>query len=380
LNHPPIIGIEGDHMLGDRVGMGQYMTGLLDALVVADRPERFVVFALGRAARRSYAPVRSANVSYRVRPFPRRLHRHLLMTGLAPPVELLIGLRPDVCIWPNFVSWPTLPGVRNVVIVHDLGFLTHGQYLDDRQRAYYRRLVPRSIRRADRVIAVSSSVLGELVEQFGVSEDDIAIVSPAVDTARFRPLSGDEVSRVARRYGLNGSYILFTGTLEPRKNVVGLLDAYAGLPPALRARFPLVLVGGKGWLDARITQRIQELAELPIIATGYVPDEDLPAIYCGAALFVYPSFYEGFGMPPLEAMACGVPVITSDRSSLPEVVGDAAIKVAPGDTHALSRAIELVLCDDARAARMRELGLRRARRFTWAAGAQRLDRVIGELL
>jgi glycosyltransferase involved in cell wall biosynthesis len=367
-------------MLGNRVGMGQYMAGLLDALVVADRPERFVVFALGRAARRSYAPVRSANVSYRVRPFPRRLHRHLLMRGLAPPVELLIGLRPDVCIWPNFVSWPTLPGVRNVVIIHDLGFLTYGQYLNDRQRAYYRRLVPRSIRRADRVIAVSSSVLGELVEQFDVSEDDIAIVSPAVDTARFRPLSGDEVSRVARRYGLNGSYILFTGTLEPRKNVVGLLDAYAGLPPALRARFPLVLVGGKGWLDARITQRMQELAELPIIATGYVPDEDLPAIYCGAALFVYPSFYEGFGMPPLEAMACGVPVITSDRSSLPEVVGDAAIKLAPGDTRALSRAIELVLCDDARAARMRELGLQRARRFTWAAGAQRLDRVIGELL
>jgi len=367
-------------MLGRRVGMGQYMTGLLDAMVATDRLEEYVVFALGRMGRLEEAPVRSTKVSYRVRRFPRRVHDLLLMAGLAPPTELLIGLRPDIFIWPNFVSWPTLPGARNVVVVHDLGFLFYGEYLSERALHYYRRLVPRSIRRADRVVAVSSSVLGELVEHFDVREEDVAVVSPAVDTARFQPRSEQEIQRIADRYGLDAPYILYVGTLEPRKNIVGLLNAYAALPPALRKRFQLVLVGGEGWRDSKIKQRLDELSELPIRTTGYVPDADLPAVYSGAALFVYPSFYEGFGMPPLEAMACGTPVITSDSSSLPEVVGDAAIKIPPADTRALSDAMELVLCDAGRSSAMRERGLRQAQRFTWARSAERMDSVVRELL
>ena len=367
-------------MLVERVGMGQYMAGLLGALIEAERHERFMVFALGRSERKAYAPLHASNLSYRVCPIPRRVHRRLLMAGLAPPTELLIGARPQVCIWPNFVSWPTLPGVRNVVVIHDLGFVFHGQYLHDDARAYYERLVPRSIRKADRVVAVSHSVRGEIVEQFGVPERDIAVISPAVDMTRFNPREKPEVERVTARHGLRSPYILYTGTLEPRKNVVGLLDAYAALPAALRERHQLVLAGGKGWLDAQIERRLQELAHLDIVTTGYVPDADLPAIYSGAELFVYPSFYEGFGMPPLEAMACGVPVITSNSSSLPEVVGDAAITLEPTDTNALSEAIELVLGDAERAREMRERGLDQAGLFTWATSAERLDGLLDELL
>ncbi len=367
-------------MLGHRVGMGQYMTGLLEALVATEPPEQFIVFALGRRERMAYAPLEAASVSYRVCPFPRRIHERLLMAGLSPPAELLIGARPDICIWPNFVSWPTLPGSRNIVVIHDLGFLFHSEYLKERDRAYTRRLIPRSIRRADRVVVVSSSVRRELVEQFNVPDEEIAIISPAVDTGRFRPRSAHEVRAVIARYGLESPYILYTGTLEPRKNIVGLLDAYAALPAALRGRFELVLVGGKGWLDTQIRKRLQELSGMRIRTTGYVPDADLPAIYSGAELFVYPSFYEGFGMPPLEAMACGVPVIVSDSSSLPEVVGDAAVKVAPGDTDALSKAMELVLSDGEHAARMRERGLRQAQRFTWVESARRMQLLIDELL
>jgi glycosyltransferase involved in cell wall biosynthesis len=376
----PIIGIEGEHMLVERVGMGQYMAGLLEALIEGERHERFMVFALGRGERKAYAPLHAPALSYRVCPIPRRFHRRLLMAGIAPPTELLIGARPKVCIWPNFVSWPTLPGVRNVVIIHDLGFVFHGQYLNDDARAYYERLVPRSIRKADRVVAVSSSVRGEIVEQFGVPEKDIAVISPAVDRARFNPRGKQEIELVAERYGLRSPYILYTGTLEPRKNIVGLLDAYAALPAQLRERFQLVLAGGKGWLDAQIEQRLQELAALDIVTTGYVPDADLPAIYSGAELFVYPSFYEGFGMPPLEAMACGVPVITSNSSSLPEVVGDAAVTLDPTDTQALSEAIELVLGDAERASEMRKRGLDQAGLFTWATSAERLDGLLDELL
>ncbi len=367
-------------MLGRRVGMGQYMSGLLDALVASERPQQYMVFALGRGGLLSEVPVRSPEVSYRIGPIPRRIHSQLLMAGLAPPTELLIGRRPDVFIWPNFVSWPTLPGARNIVVVHDLGFLLHGEYLTAYDRLYYGRLVPRSLRRADRIVAVSASAKGELIEHFHVREQDVTVVNPAVDGTRFKPCALQEIDRVAGKYGLRTPYILYTGTLEPRKNVVGLLDAYAALQPELRARFQLVLVGGKGWLDAEIERRLQELSEFEVLATGYAPDEDLPALYSGASLFVYPSFYEGFGMPPLEAMACGTPVITSDNSSLPEVVGDAAIKVSAQDTPALSAAIERVLGDPQLAASMREQGMLQSQRFTWERSAECLQGVLGELL
>jgi glycosyltransferase involved in cell wall biosynthesis len=294
-------------------------------------------------------------------------------------MELLIGCRPDICIWPNFISWPTLRGVQNVVVIHDLCYLLHGQYMTDRDRHYYATLVPRALRRADRVIAVSSNVKQELVEYLGVREERIAVVPPAVEPERFYPRDAGEIERVKRSHGLSGPYILYTGTVEPRKNVIGLLDAYAALPDTLRDAFSLVLVGGGGWLDADILRRLDELSELSIIPTGYVADADLPALYSGARLFVYPSMYEGFGMPPLEAMACGVPVITSNSSSLPEVVGDAGLMVSATDTNELSSAIERVLTDEQLAAAMRTRGLLRAERLTWAHSASLMRDVLAEL-
>jgi glycosyltransferase involved in cell wall biosynthesis len=367
-------------MLGPRVGMGHYMSGLLEAMLATAGGEEYLVFALGRQSRLAYAPVQAPNVSYRMRPLPRDLQARLGMAGLALPTELLLGRRADVFIWPNFVSWPTLGGARNIVVVHDLGFLLHGEYLTEHDRSYYRRMVPRSIRRADRVVAVSRSVLGELVERFGVREQDVTVIAPAVDAGSFKPRSQAEIERVMSAYDLRGPYILYAGTLEPRKNIVGLLDAYEALAPDLRGRFQLVLVGGKGWLDADIERRLGELSELAIVTTGYVPDADLPALYSGASLFVYPSFYEGFGMPPLEAMACGTPVITGNSSSLPEVVGEAAIKIPAGDTRALSDSIERVLGAPSLAAAMRERGLRQSQSFTWERSAELLLGLIRELL
>ena len=359
--------------------MGQYAKGLLEAMAKADAENEYLVFALGRSTRLAELPVVASNVSYRVRPIPRRVHDRLLLAGLAPPMELLIGCRPDICIWPNFISWPTLRGVQNVVVIHDLCYLLHGQYMTDRDRSYYATLVPRALRRADRVIAVSSNVKQELVEHLGVREERIAVVSPAVEPGRFYPRGAGEVERVTRSHGLSGPYILYTGTVEPRKNVIGLLDAYAALPDTLRDTFSLVLVGGGGWLDADILRRLDELSALSIIPTGYVADADLPALYSGARLFVYPSMYEGFGMPPLEAMACGVPVITSDSSSLPEVVGDAGLMVSAPDTHELSSAIERVLTDEELATAMRTRGLLRAKRLTWARSASLMRDVLAEL-
>jgi glycosyltransferase involved in cell wall biosynthesis len=366
-------------MLAKRVGMGQYTKGLLEALARVDPESEYLVFALGRSTRLNELPVVADNVSYRVRPIPRRVHDRLLLAGLAPPAELLIGCRPDLFIWPNFVSWPTLPRARNVVVIYDLGFLLHSQFVTAYDRRYYETLVPRALRRADRIVVLSNSVRQELGEHLGVRAEQIALVPPGIEPGRFHPRAAEEIERVTRAHGIRGPYLLYTGTVEPRKNLTGLLDAYAMLPESLRDSFSLVLVGSKGWLDADILRRLDELSALSIIRTGYVADADLPALYSGARLFVYPSIYEGFGMPPLEAMACGVPVITSDSSSLPEVVGDAGVMVPAKDTHELSSAIAKVLTDDELAAGMRLRGLLRAEGFTWERSARLMRDVLLEL-
>jgi len=379
MSRPATIAIDGNHMLSARVGMGQYARGLLEAMATADAGSEYLVFALGRSTRLGAPPVLAPNVSYRVRPIPRRIHERLLLAGLAPPMELLVGRRPDICIWPNFISWPTLPRVGNVVVIHDLGYLLHGQFMTSHDRDYYLTLVPRALRRADRVVAVSSNCRQELEEHLGVPAERIAVVPPAIEPERFHPRSEEEIERVTRAHGVRGPYILYTGTIEPRKNLVSLLDAYAALPRELHETYTLVLAGGQGWLDGDIRRRLDELSTLPIVTTGYVSDADLPALYSGARLFVYPSLYEGFGMPPLEAMACGAPVITSNASSLPEVVGDAGLMVTATDTRGLSSAIERVLTDAELAAGMRERGLLRAEGRTWARSARLMLDVLSEL-
>src|SRR5262249_39725898 len=156
----------------------------------------------------------------------------------------------------------------------------------------------------------------------------------------FYPRPMAEIDTVKRKYAITKPYILYTGTLEPRKNIKGILDAYNALPPQVRATYSMVLAGGRGWLDQEIRAQLADLQHLDLLTPGYVPDEDLPALYSGASLFVYPSFYEGFGMPPLEAMACNTPVIAADNSSLPEVVGDAGILVNANDAASLAHHIE----------------------------------------
>jgi len=165
--------------------------------------------------------------------------------------------------------------------------------------------------------------------------------------------------------------LLFVGTLEPRKNVANLIEAYGRLEDGLRDKHPLVIVGKKGWFYGEIFRKVRELSlEERVRFLGYLPEEELPAIYNGAGVFLYPSWYEGFGLPVLEAMACGVPVITSDTSSLPEVAGEETILVKPGDVEELKNGIELILTDREKARRVREKGIKRAGEFTWRQTAE----------
>jgi glycosyltransferase involved in cell wall biosynthesis len=274
--------------------------------------------------------------------------------------------RVDLLHSPAFVG-PLFSACPLVVTVHDLSFLFFPRNFQSLNRSYLRLFTRLSVRRARRILAVSESTKRDLVECFGLSPAKVDVVYNGVDSA-FRPLPADQVAAFRRKAGLPDRFMLFVGTLEPRKNVVRLIEAYAELP---KERPPLVLIGGKGWLYDQIFARVEALnLSSQVHFAGYVLAEDLPLWYNAADLFVYPSLYEGVGLPPLEAMACGTAVITSTVSSLPEVVGKAGLMIDPTDTKALATAMEQVLTARDVREQMQAEGLAQAQAFSWKKTAQ----------
>jgi glycosyltransferase involved in cell wall biosynthesis len=304
-----------------------------------------------------------------------RLARSRLPTH-RPPVRIFWeqALQPwavrqagvDLLHSPAFIA-PLFTHCPSVITIHDLSFLLYPQNFRAGNRRYLRTLTRLSIGRARRVIAVSKSTRADLVRFYGLAPGKVDVVYNGADEA-FRPLPAGEVAAFRQRQGLPPRFLLFVGTLEPRKNVVRLVEAYARLP---EGRPPLMLVGGKGWLYDEMLSRVEELhLSDQVHFVGYVPAKELPLWYNAAELFVYPSLYEGFGLPALEAMACGTPVITSTASSLPEVVGAAGLRVDPTDVLALADALARVLGDEAKQEKMRIEGLDQARQFSWQKAAR----------
>jgi glycosyltransferase involved in cell wall biosynthesis len=345
---------------------------------------QYTVFAFRLLGRPLPEPVFKKNlpIAYRfIRFLPGRGYNLLRKLHLAPPIEILLLRKPDVVIFPNFVKWPLFSRTKSIVVVYDLSFINFSQYTQPRNLKYMLKFVPTSVKKSDHVVTISNNSRREILEQYKVNPEKVSIVTPAVDHDRFFPRSKKEIEASRHKYKLPRKYILYAGTLEPRKNIQGILQAYGSLSEELLREYALVLAGGKGWKDEKIHEQIRALRSegKDIKRTGYVPDEDLPQIYSGAAVFVYPSFYEGFGIPPLEAMACGVPVISSDNSSLPEVVGQAGIMVDANDTNRLAKVISEVLSDKKTADTMRRAGLSRAKEFSWESSAQAMIEVIESL-
>ncbi len=269
--------------------------------------------------------------------------------------------------------------IPTVLTVHDLIFERFPSYHKPLNRWYLGLTMPLYARRADAIIAISKATKREIMETYGVPGDKIHVVYEAA-SPMFRPQPPETVARAKARYGLPDRYLLFVGTIEPRKNLVALLTAFekvkrSGLTDAL------VIVGKKGWLYEDFFRRLESSpAKDSVILPGFVPDEDLPAVYAGAQALALPSLYEGFGLPVLEAMACGTPVVTSSAGSLPEIGGDAALYVPPEDVKALTEALAAVLGDPGKAAEMRSKGLMQSSRFSWARTAEETLKVYRTLL
>lgn len=361
------IGLDYTAAVQQGAGIGRYVRELVGALLALDRTNDYRLFAA------SSTPLPPS-------PFPIRripVHDKWLMrvwhrARIPLPVELFTG-RVDLFHSPDFTLPPTLPGVPTVLTVHDLSFIRDPDSADERLRAYLNQVVPRSVRRADQILADSQATRQDLIDLWETPEEKISVIYCGVD-ARFQPVADPAALAAARvRYQLgDGPFILSVSTLQPRKNYRRLIQAFA----PLAARYPdllLVIGGGRGWKVEEILAEPGRLGiEGRVRFPGFIADEELPALLSAAALFAYPSLYEGFGIPVLEAMACGTPVIASDRSSLPEVVGDAGLTVGALDVAGLSAGMEQLLTDEGLRTELIGRGYRQAAGFTWAEAARQL--------
>ena len=256
-----------------------------------------------------------------------------------------------------------------VVVLYDLVFLKYPEHAGARRSAYYLLRTKQAIGKAAKIITISEATKQDLVSDLQVDPQKITVIYPGLDHNLFQPRPDQQA--VAKKYGLRPPYLLSVATLEPRKDLSSLLEAYLGLPTQLRKRYQLVLVGDKGWNTSHLQAQIRQLSEEgSVIWTGFVPDQDLPFLYSGAEAFIYPSLYEGFGLPVIEAMACGAPVIARDVSSLPEAVGRAGLLIASSGTEPLRQGIRLLLMDKALREQYRAAGFSQAQKFTWDRAGQ----------
>ncbi|MDQ1300444.1 MAG: hypothetical protein QG637_362 [Chloroflexota bacterium] len=261
-----------------------------------------------------------------------------------------------------------LRGVPTVLTVHDLIFRRYPQRHKPLNRWYLNATLPLYCRRADHIIAVSEQTRADLIAHYGLPPAKISVIYEAADP-QFGPQAPEVVAAARARYGLLSRYLLFVGTIEPRKNLGRVLAAFERLH-AERLTDALVIVGKRGWLFDDFFARLEQSpVKRAVLFPGFVPDADLPAIYAGAQALAFPSEFEGFGLPVLEAMACGAPVVCSTTSSLPEVAGDAALLVDPADTDALTAALRRVAADADLAAELARRGVAQAARFSWERAA-----------
>jgi glycosyltransferase involved in cell wall biosynthesis len=382
----PTIAIDLRALVPDATGIGVYTRELLLALAArvdgngsAGAHPRFRYLGVAHRPVRCAAELAAAGIALEHQAAP----LGVLWQQLLLPRRLAAG---DVDLfWSPLTALPLSLPVPAVITVHDLTALLLPETHSAKVRWSLIPFLARSLARARRVVAVSQATADDVAFHFPETRPRLRVVHEGVGAA-YAPAPPERVAAIRRELGCPEGYLLYVGTVEPRKNLGVLLDAWEllrqqaapadGGEPAL----PLVLAGGYGWGSRALVRRIEGLAPHGLRSLGRVAPDLLVRLYQGATLFVYPSLYEGFGLPPLEAMACGAPTVVSDASSLPEVVGDAAVKVPPGDAAALAAALEGLLAAPAKRAELARRGPERAALFRWDAAAARMEAIFAEAL
>lgn len=372
------IGIDYTAAARQRAGIGRFTRELIRRALALDSDNEYRLLVAGREpVPEAYMPPlddrrRLVQLPLSERNLVRVWHR----LRIPLPVELALG-RLDIFHSPDFVLPPVARAVK-LLTIHDLSFLRVPECADPRLRWYLGQVVPRSVRRADFLLADSQSTRRDLVELLRVPDERVQVIYGGVDSA-FKPVADrGSLQAVRDRYAGGRPFILSLGTLEPRKNYPTLIRAFAQARAAANLPHALVIVGKRGWVYEPTFAVVEDLGlQTHVLFPGFVPDTDLPALYSAADLFALPSFYEGFGLPALEAMACGTPVVVSDVSSLPEVVGDAGLYVQPRDADALAEAMVRLVEDAEFRGELARAGQAQAAKFTWEKAAQELVGVYG---
>lgn len=373
-----------DYSAGIRqdAGIGYYVRSLLDAMLALDTENQYILLTSGRPTKTHPFPS-APNVRGRGVLVPDRYLNVLWYRWRIPFSPSLFTGKVDIYHGPDFVLPPLGKQVRKVVTIHDLAFLEHPEYAVPSLAAYLRQVVPIALAKADAVTAVSADVARSLVEHFQVPREKIAIIPNGLHKHFRRITDPILLGATANKFGLKHPLVLGVGTLEPRKNHMGLIRAFhetqsqgnKNTRPAM-----LALAGGHGWLYEETKQLVADLKlEKKVKFLGRVTDLELTTLYSLADVFAFPSFFEGFGVPALEAMACGAPTITSNTSSLPEVVGDAALTVDPHDPSALAAAITRILSNDRLRDDLRAKGYQQAQLYTWPKAASKMLHVYERL-
>ena len=363
------------HTVGTKLGGNEsYAVNLIEALAAIDSANQYTIYITTNEARERF---NNRWPNFKVRStLP---HTPLIRIPLTLSAEL--RKNPVDVLHVQFTAPPFCP-CPVVVSIHDLSFEHLPQTFNRRSRTQLKLTVRHSARRAARILSLSEHTRRDIIETYNIAPQRVTAI-PLAAPDHFGPIMDNrELQRVRHNYGIDGDYILSVGSIQPRKNLARLVRAYASLRESgSAAKLPkLVLVGKCAWLYDETLRALDETnIKDDVVLTGYVPETDLPALYSGALCFVYPSYFEGFGLPPLEAMKCGAAVIVGNRTSLPEVVGNAALAVDPFDVDAIAGAIKKVVNDSALRKDLSVKGQERAREFNWRETARKTLAVYEEI-
>jgi len=367
------IAIDYTPAIRQSAGIGRIIRGQIGALLPLPSDYEVRLFVVGRVtpAEQQRAPLPLHTPPLTERNMVRLWHR---LNSPWPPVECFTGGPLDLFHATDFVLAPSRAR-RKLVTVHDLAFLFYPEAAMPSLYRYLNVVVPRSVRRADYLLADSHNTAKDLQEQWQIEADRISVVQGAVDHDRFQPI-GDlsQLQAVRQRYNLGDRpFILGLSTLQPRKNFARLIEAFAQARQEAKLPHRLVIGGGKGWLFNEIFARVQELGLTDhVLFPGYVADADLPALYNAAEFFAFPSLYEGFGLPIIEALACGTPVLTADNSCLPEAGGPGALYVQATSVESIAAGLITLAQDTTLRQQLRTAGRSHAAQFTWQRSAEQL--------
>jgi glycosyltransferase involved in cell wall biosynthesis len=360
------IGIDVHSIGSGNGGNETYYCQLVKALAAVDRTNDYVLYSTRAGAVR----LRGLNASFEIRTFsyPNRY------TRIPFEIPLQAGRDAIEIFHAQFIVPPFLQA-KTVTTIPDIAYEHFPEFFPGYQRAWLKTLIPWSAHRADHIITVSEYSKRAIANTYHIPEDKITVTYEAAGD-EFRPLDRESArAEIARKYGIKEKFILYLGRLQGRKNIPALVDAYARIR-GRGASHKLVLAGGRDSLFAPVLERIERCGlQAQVLFPGYIPAHDVPTFYNAADLFVYPSLYEGFGLPILEAMACGTPVITSRGTALEEIAGDAALLVDPPDDFGLANALELVLDDSEVRNQLSDAGIKRSSKFSFKNTARQTIRV-----